>query len=62
MEKIQLSFSIQDTVANASKMLVHQAFVKLARVDTGAEVLYVAEADKNKEYQFEQDLSAEALR
>lgn len=57
-EKIHLSFNLQDTVAN-TKTLVHQAFVKIARVDTGAEILYVAEADKNKDYQFELDLGSE---
>jgi len=57
-QKIQLTFNVVNT-ASGKKMLVHQAFVKIARQGSTAEIVYVAEADSSKLYKFELDLGAE---
>jgi len=57
-EKIQLTFNVEDSAG--AKLLVHQAFVKIAHSKSAAEIVYVAEADNNKLYKFELDLGADA--
>jgi len=58
-EVAQLTFSVLDS--NQEPMLVHQAFVKLTHVQSGSEIIYVAEPDKIDDiYKFELDLGAAA--
>lgn len=56
-EKIALSFSLVDSAG--SKLLVHQAFVKIAHSESAEEIVFVAEPDTAKVYKFELDLGAE---
>jgi len=56
-DKIQLTFNVVDPAG--SKLLVHQAFVKIGHSQSAAEIVYVAEADNSKLYKFELDLGAE---
>jgi len=58
-QKVQLTFTVVDGAG--AKMLVHQAFVRLAKAGSDAEIVYVAESDYNLQYKFELDLAAEAL-
>jgi len=58
-EVVQLTFSVLDS--NQEPMLVHQAFVKMTHVQSGSEIIYVAEPDKIDDiYKFELDLGAAA--
>jgi len=54
-EKIQLTFNVVNP-ATGGKLLVHQAFVKIAHTGSAAEIVYVAEADNSKLYKFELDI------
>jgi len=58
-QRVSLTFAVKDTVAG-QKMLVHQAFVRLANKETGAEIVYLAKADNNKVYAFDLDISGQA--
>ena len=58
-EKLVFSFDIVDEAVNKPK-LVHQAFVRLTHVKSGAEIIYVAEPNTNKKYQFELDMNTAA--
>jgi len=58
-QQIKIKFSVKDESAGA-KMLVHQAFVRVANKETGAEIIYVAQANNNKVYSFELDIGAQA--
>jgi len=42
------------------KMLVHQAFVRIANKETGAEIVYLAKPDNNKVYTFDLDVGGQA--
>jgi len=58
-DRLALSFSVL-SAANSQPLTVHQAFVKVTHVESGAEIIYVAEADMNDVYKFEMDLDTEA--
>jgi oligosaccharyltransferase complex subunit delta (ribophorin II) len=58
-QQIKIKFSVKDESAGA-KMLVHQAFVRVANKETGAEIIYVAQANNNKVYSFELDIGGQA--
>jgi len=58
-EKLVFSFDVVDEAVNKPK-LVHQAFVRLTHVKSGAEIIYVAEPNTNKKYQFELDMNTAA--
>jgi len=54
-ERIQINFNVLDMTTKKA-MLIHQAFVKLAHVESGSEIIYVAEASNSKLYTFDLDL------
>jgi len=54
-ERIILNFNVLD-IATQKAMLVHQAFVKLTHIESGAEIIYVAEAADTNLYMFDLDL------
>jgi len=58
-EKLGLSFSVLDDAVKKPK-IVHQAFVKLTHAKSGAEIIYVAEPNSNKVYNFELDMNTAA--
>ena len=58
-EHLSLSFTVQDS-ATKKAMSVHQAFVSLTHVASGAEIHFVAEAGIDKNYKFDLDLAASA--
>jgi len=58
-EHISLSFNIIDSVSRAPLSL-HQTFVCLTHLKTGAEIHYVAEAGADNNYKFDLDLAAAA--
>jgi len=54
---LQLSFGVVDKSKNP--ILVHQAFVKIAHIPSGSEIIYLAEPDKIDDvYKFELDLTS----
>jgi len=58
-EIIALTFSVLDS--SKKSMLIHQAFVKLAHIASGSEIIYVAEPDRVDDvYKFELDLTTAA--
>ena len=58
-EHLSLSFTVQDS-ATKKAISVHQAFVSLTHVASGAEIHFVAEAGVDKNYKFDLDLAASA--
>jgi len=59
-EHLSLSFTVQDS-ANQEEVRVHQAFVCLTHLATGAEIQYLAEAGgADANYKFDLDLAAAA--
>ena len=54
-QKLSLNFEVLDAAGKAT--LVHQAFVRLTHAQSGAEIIYVAEAASNKKYRFELDMN-----
>jgi len=58
-EHLSLSFTVQDS-ATQKAISVHQAFVSLTHVASGAEIHFVAEAGVDKNYKFDLDLAASA--
>jgi len=58
-EKLSMKFAVLDDSAKKPK-LVHQAFVKLTHIQSGAEIIYVAEPNTNKQYNFELDMNTAA--
>jgi oligosaccharyltransferase complex subunit delta (ribophorin II) len=58
-DRLALTFSVL-SAAVSQPLTVHQAFVKVTHVESGAEIIYVAEADMNDVYNFEMDLDTEA--
>jgi oligosaccharyltransferase complex subunit delta (ribophorin II) len=58
-DRLQLTFSVV-SAANSQPLTVHQAFVKVTHLESGAEIIYVAESDMNDLYKFEMDLDTEA--
>jgi len=59
MDKIQLTFNVV-SAASGAPITVHQAFVKMTHLESGSEIIYVAESDGDSVYKFELDLDAEA--
>jgi len=59
MDKIQLTFNVVSASSGAA-ITVHQAFVKVTHLQSGSEIIYVAESDGDSLYKFELDLDAEA--
>lgn len=58
-EVVQVTFGVLDS--QKKPMLVHQAFVKLTHVDSGSEIIYVAEQSHIEDvYKFELDLGTAA--
>eukprot|EP00092_Neocalanus_flemingeri_P015901 GFUD01017218.1.p1 GENE.GFUD01017218.1~~GFUD01017218.1.p1 ORF type:complete len:629 (-),score=198.59 GFUD01017218.1:211-2097(-) len=59
-ERIMLNFNVLDAVTKKA-MLIHQVFVKLTHTESGAEIIYVAEAAvSSKTYMFDLDLGQAA--
>ena len=59
-QKVVLKFALQDK-ATKEKIEAHQTFVRLSHVESGAEIIFVAEHDsKNSVYKFDMDLGAKA--
>jgi len=56
-ERIKINFNVVD-VGSKKPMLVHQTFVKFTHVESGAEIIYVAEAANSKLYTFDLDLGS----
>jgi len=59
MDKIQLTFNVV-SAASGAPITVHQAFVKMTHLESGSEIIYVAESDGDSVYKFELDLDTEA--
>lgn len=57
--KLILKFALKDK-STGDAMKVHQSFVRLSNAASGAEIIYVAEADSTNLYKFDLDVSAKA--
>ena len=57
---IVFKFALEDK-ATKEKIEAHQTFVRLGHVESGAEIIFVAEQDKkNSVYKFDMDVGAKA--
>jgi len=57
-QQIKVKFTVKDSAGSAA-MLVHQAFVRVANKETGAEIIYVAQPNNNKVYSFDLDIGGQ---
>ena len=59
-QKVVFKFALEDK-ASKEKIEAHQTFVRLGHVESGAEIIFVAEQDKkNSVYKFDMDVGAKA--
>ena len=59
-QKVVFKFALEDK-ATKEKIEAHQTFVRLGHVESGAEIIFVAEQDKkNSVYKFDMDVGAKA--
>lgn len=59
-QKVVFKFALEDK-ATKEKIVAHQTFVRLGHVESGAEIIFVAEQDKkNSVYKFDMDVGAKA--
>lgn len=59
-QKVWMKFSLTDEKAKGEPILAHQAFIRLQKVNTKQEIIFVAEPDNNKLYKFDMEVHAKA--
>ncbi|GAB6028183.1 proteasome regulatory particle base subunit [Chamberlinius hualienensis] len=58
-QKLHLKFALKDKAANQA-MTVHQAFVVLNHVDSGREIIFVADTDSANTYKFDLEIQGKS--
>jgi len=56
-QRVQISFTVKDKSTNTN-MILHQAFVRISNKQSGAEIIYLAQAN-NKVYSFDLDVGGQ---
>lgn len=51
-QKLLMKFTLRDK-SSGKIVVVHQAFIRLTNVETGQEIIFVAEPDSSKSYKFD---------